>query len=124
MLLHGELTQRIIGAAIEVYKQLGPGLLESCYETCLKHELEDQGMICRSQVELPVTYKCRTLDCGYRIDAIVNELVILEIKAVESIHPIHEAQLLKYLKLSGLRVGLLMNFNTAKMKESIVRRIV
>ena len=124
MLENAGLTERIIGAAIEVHKQLGPGLLESCYERCLRHEIESQGMTCRTQVELPVSYKGKLLDCGYRIDAIVNDQVLLEIKAVDEIHPIHEAQLLTYLKISGLRIGLLMNFNTPKMKDGIRRRIV
>lgn len=124
MLIHQELTNRIIGAAIEVHKHLGPGLLESCYERCLKHELEGQGMTCRTQVDLPVKYTGELIDCGYRIDAIVNELVLLEIKAVDSLHSLHEAQLITYLKLSGIKVGLLLNFNTLKMKEGIVHRVV
>lgn len=124
MLIHADLTQQIIGAAIEVHKELGPGLLESCYERCLKHELENLGFTCRTQVELPVKYKGELIDCGYRIDAIVNELVLLEIKSVDKLHALHEAQLITYLKLSRIQIGLLMNFNTLKMKDGIIRRAV
>jgi GxxExxY protein len=122
--LHADLTEKIIGAAIDVHRVLGPGLLESCYERCLLIELQARGLACRPQVELPVVYKEHAVDCAYRIDMIVDDVVLLEIKSVESILPIHEAQMLTYLKLSGIRVGLLMNFNVEVLKEGIRRRIV
>jgi GxxExxY protein len=123
MLLEEQLTERIIGAAMEVHKQTGAGLLESCYEQCLYHELTLRGIKFRRQVDLPVQYKGILLDCGYRIDLIVEERVIVELKSVEKLLPIHEAQLLTHLRLSGLRVGLLMNFNVVVLKDGIVRRV-
>lgn len=117
------LTERIIGFAIEVHRQLGPGLLESAYEECLCYELQQSGLRFRRQVPLPVVYKAIRLDCGYRIDLVVEELVILELKTVERLIPVHEAQLLTYLKLSGLRIGLLLNFNSPVLKDGI-RRLV
>lgn len=122
--LHADLTRQIIGAAVDVHRALGPGLLESCYERCLSIELEERGLAYRTQVELPITYKGKFVDCSFRIDMIVNEMVILEIKSVEAIVPIHEAQLLTYMKLSGLRIGLLLNFNVETLKEGIRRRII
>jgi GxxExxY protein len=104
-------TGPIIGAAIEVHRHLGPGLLESAYEECLCHELYLRGIGCRRQVDLPVEYKGLKLDCGYRLDLIVNEEVIVELKCVEKVLPVHEAQLLTYMQLTGRRVGLLINFN-------------
>lgn len=124
MYLHQELTQRIISAAIEVHKQLGPGLLESAYEECLCHELAHGKLPFQRQVHLPVTYKGIKLDCGYIIDLIVDDAVILELKAVEQILPVHEAQLITYLRLSGKRVGLLINFNVPLLKSGIVRRVL
>jgi GxxExxY protein len=117
------LTERIIGFAIEVHRQLGPGLLESACEECLCYELGQSGLSFRRQVPLPVIYKSIRLDCGYRIDAVVEERVIIELKTVERLMPIHEAQILTYLKLSGLRIGLLLNFNTPVLKDGM-RRIM
>ena len=118
------LTQRIIDFAIEVHRQLGPGLLESAYEECLCHELREAAIAFRRQVPLPVVYKEIRLDCGYRIDLIVEEAVILELKTVERLIPIHEAQLLTYLRLSGLRTGLLLNFNSPALKDGIRRMVL
>jgi GxxExxY protein len=117
------LTEAVIGFAIEVHRQLGPGLLESAYEECLCYELRQSGIGFRRQVPLPVIYKSIRLDCGYRIDMVVEEQVILELKTVERLMSIHEAQILTYLKLSGLRIGLLLNFNSAVLKHGM-RRIM
>jgi GxxExxY protein len=116
-----ELTSAVIGAAIEVHRALGPGLLESAYEQCLCRELLLREIPFERQVGLPVHYKGILLDCGYRLDLLVRGLIVVEIKAVESLTPIHEAQLLTYLKLSELPVGLLLNFNVAIMKDGIQR---
>jgi GxxExxY protein len=116
-----QLSSRIIGAAIEVHKTLGPGLLESTYEECLCPELNLQKIKYERQVNLPVTYKAKNLDCGYRIDVIVERAVIIVLKTVDSIVPIHKAQLLTYLKLSNLNLGLLLNFNVPIMKDGIQR---
>ena len=124
MLVAKEITEAIIGSAIEVHKALGPGLLESAYEECLCYELNLRGISYKRQVDLPVTYKAVKLDCGYRLDLVVEDAVILELKSVEKLLPIHEAQLLTYLRLSGKRVGLLMNFNVATLKDGIVRRVL
>jgi len=116
-----ELSSRIIGAAIEVHKALGPGLLESAYEECLCHEF---GLRCLSnerQKPLPVVYKGKDLDCGYRLDVVVERTIILELKSCERIEPIHKAQLLTYLRLSGLHLGLILNFNVPVMRDGIVR---
>ncbi len=115
------LTGIIIGAAIEVHRFLGPGLLESAYEACLAFELKERGLKIERQVELPLCYKEMHLDCGYRLDLLVNEAVIIEVKAVNTIAPIHHAQLTSYLKLSGCRVGLLINFNVMMLKDGIIR---
>jgi len=117
-------TSPIIGAAIEVHRNLGPGLLESAYEECLCHELHLRGIDCKRQVPLPLLYKGLKLDCGYKIDLIVQDEVVLELKAVERLLPIHEAQLLTYLKLTGKRVGLLINFNVPLLTQGIVRRVL
>ena len=117
-------TAVIIGAAIEVHRQLGPGLLESAYQQCLCHELHLRGLPFKCQVDLPVSYKGLQLDCGYKIDVIVNNEVIVELKAVERILPVHEAQLLTYLKLSGKTVGLLINFNSSLLTQGIIRRVL
>ena len=116
-----ELTGSVIGAAIEVHKALGPGLLESVYEECLCRELSLRGIPYQRQKEIPIEYKGSKLDCGYRIDILVAETLILEIKACESLQRIHEAQLLTYLKLTGLKVGLVINFNVPVLKEGIKR---
>jgi GxxExxY protein len=118
------LTAAIIGGAIEVHRALGPGLLESIYEECLAHELVERGLKIQRQVPLPVVFKGKRLDCGYRIDMIVNDSVLLELKAIEKVLPVHEAQLLSYLKLSGKKVGLLLNFHVAYLKDGITRRIL
>jgi GxxExxY protein len=117
-------TAPIIGAAIEVHRHLGPGLLESAYEECLCHELHLRGLSFERQVDLPVSYKGVSLCCGYKIDLVVQREVILELKTVERLLPIHEAQLLTYLKLTGKRVGLLINFNTALLTRGIIRRVL
>ncbi len=117
-----ELTHEIIGAAMEVHRTLGPGLLESAYQQCLFHELCLRGLPVAAEVPLPVAYKGVQLDCGFRLDLVVDDRVILELKAVDALKPIHEAQLLTYLKLAGLRLGLLMNFNCVRLHEGIRRR--
>lgn len=116
-----ELTERVIGACIEIHRTLGPGLLESAYEECLCHELSLAGIKFERQKPLPVHYKDVNLDCGYRLDLVVEQKVIVELKAVENLLPIHEAQLLTYLKLSGMTLGLLINFNVAMLKQGIKR---
>ena len=117
------LSERVIGCAIEVHRHLGPGLLESAYEDCLCFELAQAGLSTRRQVELPVLYKGIRLAVGYRLDLLVEERLVLEIKSVERVLPIHEAQLLTYLRMSGLRAGLVLNFNHVVLKEGI-RRVV
>ena len=124
MLLEQSLTQEIIGAAIEVHQALGPGLLESAYEQCLCHELALRSIPFRRQVGLPVQYKGIVLDSSYRRDILVRDAVIVEVKAVERQLPIHEAQLLTYLRLSGHQVGLLLNFNVRSLRSGIVRRVL
>ncbi|RMH58752.1 MAG: GxxExxY protein [Candidatus Hydrogenedentota bacterium] len=118
-----ELTEKIIGAAIEVHRVLGPGLLESAYEACLCHEFSKRGISFERQKHLPIRYKDVRIDCGYRMDLVVEERVVIEIKSVDKIFPIHEAQLLTYLKISGIKVGLLINFNSKVLIEG-VRRLV
>ncbi len=118
------LTGEIIGAAIEVHKALGPGLLESAYEECLCREFGLRQLHFKRQQAIPVEYKGVKLDCGYRIDFLIEDLVILELKPVDSLQPIHEAQLLTYLKLTGLKVGLLINFNVPVLKQGIRRLII
>jgi len=115
------LTERIIGAAIEVHRNLGPGLLESAYEECLSLELSTQGLNHRRQVQLPITYKGNKIEPGFRADIVVEHSVLLELKAVETLAPLHEAQILTYLKLSGIATGLLMNFNATPLKRGIKR---
>jgi GxxExxY protein len=116
-----DLTEVIIGAAIAVHRELGPGLLESAYEACLVYELSERRLKVDRQKTLPITYRGIRIDCGYRIDLLVEDQVILELKAVEQVLPIHEAQLLSYLKLSGCKVGLLINFKVKVLKEGIRR---
>jgi GxxExxY protein len=116
-----ELSSKIIGAAIEAHKTLGPGLLESVYEECLAHELMLRGLAFERQKPVPIQYKAVELDCGYRLDLVIENRIILELKACEKLEPIHEAQLLTYLKLTGLQLGLLLNFNVPVMKDGIVR---
>jgi GxxExxY protein len=117
-------TASIIGATIEVHRYLGPGLLESAYEECLCHELHLRALSFERQVDLQVGYKGVLLSCGYKVDLIVEQQVVLELKAVERLLPIHEAQLLTYLKLSGKTVGLLINFNTAVLARGIKRFVL
>ena len=121
MLKEDELSNEIIGAAIEVHRNLGPGLLESAYEECLCYEFVNRGIKYERQKLLPVAYKGTKLDCGYRLDVVVNDLVVLELKAVDQIQPIHSAQLLTYLKLSNLKLGILINFNVTVLKSGIKR---
>lgn len=124
-LLHEALTEQVIGAAIEVHRALGPGLLESAYEECLCHELHLCGIPFERQRPLPVENKGIKLDCGYRLDLLVESKVILEIKCVEHILPVHEAQLLTYLKMTGMRVGLILNFKVSTLiRGGIVRKVV
>ncbi len=117
-------TSPILGAAIEVHRCLGPGLLESAYEECLCHELCLRGLHFQRQVELPVEYKGLKLSCGYKIDLLIQDEVVLELKAVEKLLPIHQAQLLTYLKLAHKRVGLLINFNVPLLTQGIIRRVL
>ena len=119
-----ELTQRTIGAMIEVHRNLGPGLLESAYEACLCKELALREIAFENQKPMPVVYKGEKLDCGYRVDLVVEGRVIVELKSVETLAPIHEAQLLTYMKLSGIKVGLLVNFNTLLLKDGIKRFVL
>lgn len=118
-----QISSKIIGAAIEVHKQLGPGLLESTYETCLAFELRNLGFKVERQLSLPVIYKDVKLDAGYRIDLIINDKVIIEVKSVDDLAPIHTAQLLTYLRLKEVKLGLLINFNSVVVKNGI-RRVV
>jgi GxxExxY protein len=118
------LTERIIGAAIEVHKVLGPGLLESAYEECLAYEFAAANIAFQRQVPLAVRYKSAALDCGYRLDFVVEKAVALELKATETLHAIYEAQLLTYLKLGGWPVGLLINFNVPVLRKGIKRMVL
>jgi GxxExxY protein len=115
------ITEDIIGAAIEVHRALGPGLLESAYEACLAFELSERGRKVARQVPLPLIYKEVKLDCGYRLDLLVDDLVIVELKTVDILNDVHKAQILSYLKISGLNVGLLINFNVKMLKQGVVR---
>lgn len=119
-----QITEKIIGCAIEVHKHLGPGLLESAYEECLYFELKSTGLEVKKQLALPVIYKDIKLDAGYRIDLLVEKSVIVEIKSVDAIAEIHKAQLMTYMKLAGIKVGLLLNFNVTRMKEGIIRWVI
>jgi GxxExxY protein len=116
-----KLSSNIIGAAIEVHRTLGPGLLESSYEQCICHELALRGLSFERQKPIALNYKGTKLDCGYRLDIVVESAIILELKSCEQIEPIHKAQLLTYLKLSGLKLGLILNFNTGLMRDGIIR---
>jgi len=119
-----EITEKIIGAAIEVHKTIGPGLLESAYEECPAHEMRIRGLNFERQVPLPVVYKGVTLDCGYRLDFLVEKAVVIELKALDALQPIHEAQLLTYLRLGGWTVGLLINFNVPVLRDGIKRVVL
>ena len=119
-----ELTGQVIGLAIEVHRELGPGLLESIDESCLCYELENAGLRIQRQVALPVEYKALRFGPGYRVDVIVEDALLMELKAVETLLPVHEAPLLTYMKLTGLRKGLLLNFNVPVLKDGIKRRVL
>lgn len=119
-----ELSKRVIGCALEVHKNLGPGLLESTYEQCLAHELKCAGIPFMLQHPLPVNYNGIKLDCGYRVDLFVDNKIIIELKSVDKVLPIHQAQLLTYMKLAGVKIGLLMNFNVRFMREGIKRLVL
>ena len=120
---HNEVSGEVIDAAIAVHKALGPGLLESAYQHCCVFELRSRGLAVEVEVPLPVSYRDHRLDVGYRLDLVVEKLVIVEIKSVERLAPIHEAQLLSYLRLSGLKLGLLVNFNVLRLKDGIKRMV-
>ena len=117
-------TSAIIGSAIEVHRELGPGLLESSYEACLAHELVTRGFDVKRQLAIPVSYKGISLDCGYRVDLLVEDQIIVELKTVERFAPIHEAQILSYLRLSGKSVGLLINFHAYSIKQGLKRVVL
>jgi len=119
-----DLTHEVIGASIEVHRKLGPGLLESAYRRCLRRELMLRGIPYRKEYPLPLEYKGIRLECGYRVDILVGGLVPVEVKSVQALAPIHDAQLLTYLRLGGWRVGLLINFNVVVLKDGIHRRII
>jgi GxxExxY protein len=119
-----ELSYKIIGCAYKVHSGLGPGLLESTYEVCLQHELNNAGISVERQKELPLIYNEIKLEAGYRIDMLIDKRIILEIKSVDSIAPVHKAQLLTYMKLSDVKLGLLINFNTTDLKEGIQRFVL
>jgi len=121
---HDPRTNAIIGAAIEVHRHLGPGLLESAYEECLCHELHLSGLDFKRQVEIPVAYKGLNLDCGYKVDLVVRDEVVLELKSVEKLLPVHQAQILTYPRLTGKRVGPLINFNVPVLTQGIIRRVL
>lgn len=130
-LLHAEVTEAVIAAAVEVHRSLGPGLLESApgllesaYEACLCHELSLRSVAFQHRLAVPIRYKGVRLESGYRVDLLVADAVVVELKSVEHVAPIHEAQLLTYLKLTGYRVGLLTNFNTPLLKDGVTRRVV
>ncbi len=123
-LRHEQLTEKIIGAAIEVHQALGPGLLENAYEECLCREFSLRSLGFRRQVDLPVSYKGVKLDCGYRLDIVVEETVVLELKSTDGISEVHNAQLLTYLKLGNYPVGLLFNFNAPTVKEGMRRFVL
>jgi GxxExxY protein len=123
-LLEKDLTERIIGAAIEVHKVLGPGLLESAYQVCLEHESKLRNIPFEHLLDLPLNYKGINLDAGYVIDLVYDARVVVELKAVERVIPVHEAQLLTYMRLTGIRVGLLINFNVPVLKDGIYRRVL
>jgi GxxExxY protein len=123
-LRYEDLTREIIGAAIEVHKTVGPGLLEGVYEECLCHELKLRNLSFERQLIVPITYKGVALDCGYRLDVVVESAVILELKSVDRIHPIFEAQLLTYMRLLQMPVGLLINFNVPILRSGIVRKVL
>jgi GxxExxY protein len=123
-LLYKDLTGKIVDCAVRVHRLLGPGLLESAYEECLQYEMHECGIFSIKQVPMPLVYKSRKLELGYRVDLIVEDKVIIEVKAVDALNPFHTAQLMTFLKLSGCRIGLLINFNVEFLKEGIRRIII
>jgi GxxExxY protein len=122
-MLYEHLSEKIIGSAIEVHKAVGPGLLESAYEECLDYELKSIGLDVKRQVPVPIIYREIKLECGYRIDLLVDDKIIIELKSVEILNPVHEAQILTYLKFAQKRLGLLMNFNVLRLKDGLKRYI-
>lgn len=120
-MIENDLSYKIIGAAIELHKTVGSGLLESCYENALAFELREMGLEVKQQVSMPFIYKEVKQDVGYRIDLIVNDKIIIEVKSAETLAPVHYAQTLTYLRLSGIKLGLLINFNTSVLKDGIHR---
>jgi GxxExxY protein len=118
-----EIGTAIIASAMKVHAAVGPGLLESAYETCLLYELEKRGLPVQRQLMIPLRYEHLTIDNGYRIDLLVGDCVVVELKALEAIHPVHRAQLLSYLRLGGFKLGYLLNFNVAHMRDGIVRLV-
>jgi GxxExxY protein len=122
-ILENKLSDAVIGAAIEVHKALGPGLLESAYQACLRRELDLRGISYEPQRPLPIEYKGEPVDCGYRLDLIVEGMLVVELKSVEQLLPIHEAQLLTYLRLTGIHLGLLINFNVPVLRQGIKRMV-
>lgn len=118
------LSNQIIGAALEVHRQLGPGLLESAYEECLAYELSQRNIPFERQKPIPVVYKGIRLDCGFRVDLLVDNQVVVELKAVDALMPVHQAQVLTYLRLTGCRLGLLINFNVVRLREGIKRVVL
>jgi GxxExxY protein len=124
MLTETALSSKVIGLAIEVHRQLGPGLLESAYESCLCHDLDQAGIAYQRQAAIPIVYRDIKLDAGYRADLVIDETMIVEIKSVEALCPVHEAQVLTYLRLGGYRSGLLLNFNTLRLKDGMRRFVM
>jgi GxxExxY protein len=124
MLVRGELTERVIGLAVEVHEQLGPGLLESVYEECLAFELAGAGLSFQRQLAIPIVYRDTVLEAGFRADIVIADELIVEIKSIEAIQRVHEAQLLTYLRLSKRKVGLLMNFNVLRLKDGLRRFVM
>ena len=118
-----EVGNAIISSAMKVHSTVGPGLLESAYELCLGHELSRQGLKVRNQVPIPIRYEDLAVDQGYRVDLLVNDRVVVELKAIETILPVHRGQLLSYLRLGGFKLGYLLNFNVAHMRDGIIRRV-
>jgi GxxExxY protein len=118
------LTSKIIAAAIEVHKVIGPGMLESAYEECMAHELNQQGLAFERQKAIPVIYKKIKLDCGYRIDLLIEKKIIIELKSIDALAKIHEAQILTYMRFAGIKVGLLINFNVTVLKNGIKRYVL
>ncbi len=116
-----ELSNKIVGVAIEIHKQLGPGLLESAYEFPFAYELREAGLVVEQQVPMPLIYKEIKMECGYRIDLLIEKKVVIEIKSLETLAPVHYAQTLTYLRLSNVKLGLLINFNNVKLKDGIHR---